>query len=476
MSFPHGINIQEVAPAATMQEPETCVIFLLGAAPIHLGTAQANVLTYVGSEAAAATFGPDLTGYTIPNALAAIQAYGTSKVVVLNVFDPAIHKTSVPAETIVLGTDSTATLAHTGVVTATVKNQGGTTNYVAGTDYTLDKATAKITRLASGAIAAGATLSVAYDYGDPSKVMASDIIGTVNEAGLRTGLQACIDIPSTFGFKPRILLVPGYNTQGTVIAALEVMASKIKAHAYLDAPIGTTITQALESRGLVGTLNWNTSDRRMVLCYPHVQVAGDSGQLTEPYSQNLAGLASSVDASEGYWVSFSNHEMKRINALERPIEWRSGDDACEANQLNAQGIVTAVRRYGTGFLAWGNRSAAWPASTDPLTFICVAVVTDLLEEAVERAALPWVDKPLNKADLDSIREEVNAYLDRLKQKGALLGGSCTWTSDDNPVDEMALGHAKFRLSFMPPVPMEQITFTSQVDTTWLKTLYQAQSA
>jgi phage tail sheath protein FI len=472
MSFLHGVRIKEVEKGIRpILTPPTCIIALVGTAPVHQvdpANATVNRPVLVQTDlGASANFGPELAGYTIPAALEAILAYGTAQVVVLNVFDPTTHKVAVPAEAVTLGTDGTVTLAHPDIITATVKNQAGTTTYVSGTDYTLDRVTAKLTRLASGTIAAGASLKVDYDYANPSLVEADDVIGTTTVAGLRTGLMALLDIPGRFGIKPRIILVPGFCTQATVAAQMLSKAEQLKAHAYIDAPVGTTFQQAIEGRGAAGAINFTTSSQRGVLAFPHVKI----GDQLEPLSQNLAGLASFVDLNEGYWVSLSNHELQRVTGLEIPVTWSFGDQNCEANLLNAVGVVTVARGAATGFRAWGNRSAAWPTDTHPLNFICVRAVADILEGAVEQAMLPFTDKPLNRATLDAVRETVNGYLTTLIQKGALVGGECTWDAADNPVDELALGHAAFKLSFMPPVPMELVEFTSEVDTAWLATLY-----
>lgn len=470
--FLHGVRITEVQKGLRpIQTPPTSIIVLVGTAPVHqvdLANATVNAPVLVQTDlGASANFGPDLAGYTIPAALEAILAYGTARVVVINVFDPATHKATVAAEALVLGADGTATLAHADIIAATVKNQAGTTTYVRNVDYTLDQVTGKIARLAAGAIAEAANLKVDYTHADPSLVEADDIIGTTTLAGLRTGLMALLDIPGRFGIKPRIILVPGFCTQATVAAAMIAKAEQLKAHAFIDAPVGTTFQQAIEGRGADGDINFTTSSQRAVLAYPHVKI----GNQLEPLSQNLAGLASFVDLNEGYWVSFGNHELRRVTGLETPVTWSPGDPNCEANLLNAVGLVTVARGPGTGFRAWGNRSAAWPSDTHPLNFICVRVVADVLNDAVEQAMLPFTDKPLNRATLDAVRETVNAYLTTLVQKGALIGGECTWDVADNPVTELALGHAAFKLSFMPPVPMELVTFTSQVDTAWLATLY-----
>lgn len=481
--YHHGLTISEVAKGVRpIQEPPTCVIALVCTAPVHLvdpnrKTVNKPTLVLTDRDAAAA-FGPDLAGFTGPDALNAILEYGTAKIVVVNVFDPAIHKTSVTGESITLNAEGTAPLSKTGLITATVKNSGGTTTYVQGTDYDLDRVAGKVTRKSTGTIPALATLKVDFDYGDPSKVLATDIIGTVTAGGNRTGLQALLDVPSTLGIKPRIILAPGWATQQSVSSAMTTMADKLKGHAYLDAPIGTTFQQALESRGVAGAINFTTASPRAVLCYPHVQVADPaSGNLVlEPLSQNLAGLASFMDLTKGYWASPSNNELRRVQATERPIGWSLTDPNCEASLLNSVGIVTVVRGFGTGFLAWGNRSAAWPTNTHPLNFICVRVVADILHEALERASLPYIDRPLTRAQLDAIREDVNLFISTLVTKGALLGGACSWDPADNPEDQMALGKAKFRLSFLPPVPLEGLEFESQIDTAWLKTLYLGQSA
>lgn len=471
-AFLHGVQINETSSGArSIQTPPTAVILLVGTAPIQLvapTNATVNKPVLIQSDTdAAAFFGPDVLGYTIPQALNAVLDFGACSVVVINVFDPSIHQAST-TESVTLGTNDTATLSHPGLLSATVMSQGeAPTTYTAGTDYTLDPASGTITRLTSGSIASGATLSVSYTFGDPSQIQNSDLIGTTTVAGTRTGLQTAVDAVHLFNLKPRILLAPGYSSQADIKNALLGMADLLKAHAYIDAPIGMTFQQAIESRGPSGAIDMTTGSERAVLCYPFVQVAGK----LEPFSQNLAGLAAAVDLNEGFWVSPSNHTLTRVEALERPISWSLADSTCEANQLNAVGFVTVVRGYGTGFLAWGNRSAAWPTDTDPTNFICVRVVADVLHEAVELAMLPYVDKPLNRAILDAVRESVNTYLTTLIRQGALVGGACTWTPTDNPVSELALGHATFQLSFMPPTPMEEVTFTSTVDTSWLTNLY-----
>ncbi|MGK0683759.1 phage tail sheath subtilisin-like domain-containing protein, partial [Methylococcus sp. S1M] len=71
-----------------------------------------------------------------------------------------------------------------------VKHTAGTPNYVLNTDYTLDAAYGTITSKAGGAIASGQSVKVSYSWLDPSKAENSDLIGAVDGAGNRTGMQA----------------------------------------------------------------------------------------------------------------------------------------------------------------------------------------------------------------------------------------------------------------------------------------------
>jgi len=471
--FQHGVKTTEtLAGIRPINAPPTAVVGLVGTAPIFLGTVEAgDALGLVTSDRHAATYGPDIPGFTIPNALNAILAYGAGRVIVVNVFDPDVHKTAVTDEEITLDDNGQAALAHMGIISAEVSLLGVV---VPDTNYTLDRATGVIKRKRDGTIPPEAVLTVSYEYGDPSKVTNAEIIGATDSAGLRSGMQLFLEAPSTLGFKPRIFIAPGYAAQKSVQTALDNLANKLKGQAYFDVPIGTTILQAIAGRGGEGNVNLGTDSARAVWCYPHLGVVSPRTEETvlEPFSQHLAGLACSVDVSQGFWVSPSNQSLRGVERLETPVQWDPSDPNCEANLLNAVGIVTAVRPFGGSFRAWGNRSAAWPTETHPINFINVRVVADYLHEVVERAALIYIDKPLTKATLNALREDVLAEIRKLVRDGALVGGEFTWPPEDNPQNELALGHATYQLTFMPPVPMEAVKISSVIDTAWLSALYQ----
>lgn len=468
-NFLHGVETIEIEkgprPITTVK---SAVVGLIGTAPIG----DVHTPTIVLSDRQAIQFGPQLPGFTIAGALDAIFDQGAGTVIVINVLDPATHKTAVADEAVVLDGEAGQTTKPAWIGPAVVKNTAGDATYVLDTDYTADPLTGQIRRKVGGTIPANASLKVSYTHADPTKVTAADIIGAVNMAGQRTGMQALLDTYNLMGFFAKILIAPGFCTLQSVASEMIVMASKLRAVALIDAPIGTTYAQAIAGRGPSGSINFNTSSERTVLCYPHVQVydaATDSNRL-EPLSQRLAGVMCAKDNERGYWWSPSNTEIKGIVGVERLLSAMINDPQSEVNLLNEVGIVTLFNSFGTGIRTWGNRSAAWPTVTHPKNFINVRRTADILHESLEYAMLQFIDMPINNALIDAIKESVNAFIRTLIGRGALIDGQCLYDPAKNPVTEIALGHLTFDIEFMPPTPAERLSFESFINIALLKAL------
>ena len=468
-NFLHGVETIEIEKGPRpIRTVKSAVVGLIGTAPLG----DVHTPTIVLSDRQAIQFGPQLAGFSIPQALDAIFDQGAGTVIVINVLDPAVHKTAVASEVVVLDGDTGKTAKPAWIGAATVKNQAGDVTHVLGTDYTADPLTGKITRVAGGAIAPGASLTVGYAHADPTKVAPADVIGAVSAAGVRTGMQVLLDTYNLMGFFAKILIAPGFCTLNSVASEMLVMASKLRAVALIDAPIGTTYAQAIAGRGPAGVINFNTSSERAVLCYPHLQVYDPTtgGNRLEPLSQRMAGVMCAKDNEKGYWWSPSNTEIKGIVGVERQLSAMINDPQSEVNLLNEVGIVTLFNSFGTGIRTWGNRSGAWPTVTHPKNFINVRRTADILHESVEYSMLQFIDMPINNALIDAIKESVNAFIRTLIGRGALIDGHCLYDPAKNPVTEVALGHLTFDLEFMPPTPAERITFESFINIELLKQL------
>ncbi len=458
---------------------KTAVIGLVGTAPmldvVSIDRSLNKPVVVRNPVDAARYFGKNRTGFTIPAALDAIFDQGNGPIcIVVNTIDPASNVTAVTSESKTFPADETLTLDHSQVSSVVVKNEAGDTTYVADTDYIIDEANGKIARITTGAIASAATVKVDYSWLDPSTVLAADIIGDVDVDGNRSGLQSLIDTYNLFGYVAKMIIAPGFCTQNSVAVEMLAVADKLRAMALIDAPVGTTVSEAITGRGPSGSINFNTSNKRAILCYPHVKRydTATNTEILEPLSQRLAGVIAAKDVEKGYWWSPSNTEIKGIVGMETPITALINDSTTEANALNEVGIVTLFNSFGSGIRSWGNRSAAFPTNTAPENFINVQRTADILHESLEYSMLQFLDRPINQALIDSIRESVNGFIRTLIQRGALLEGVCVYDPAKNPETELAAGHLTFDLEFMPPTPAERITFESYINIELLKALLQ----
>ncbi|HVN30018.1 MAG TPA: phage tail sheath subtilisin-like domain-containing protein, partial [Candidatus Binataceae bacterium] len=338
---------------------KSAVIGLVGTAPTWAVEAPAvapavNTATLVSSALDAENFGPLVQGYSIPYALAAIQSQGAGQAIVVNVFDPARHFTSVAASAFTFNAQGAINLGHMGVSNVVVTSDPTGTTYVANTDYTLDPVNGVITIIPTGSgghIASGATVLVAFNYADPTKVADSDIIGAVT-GGVYTGIQALQTTYGTMGFFAKILIAPRYSQNADVAAAEVALANKIRAVALIDSSPSTPVANAISNRGVTGNA-FNTSSVRAILCYPQ-EMFYDTGIVSTgltlsatgtpittqvnatsvgPYSSWIAGAIAARDLADGYWWSPSNFEVEGILGPDVQIYASAVDASSDVNAL-----------------------------------------------------------------------------------------------------------------------------------------------
>ena len=498
-SFLHGIEVIEVdsgpIPVAIVK---SAVIGLIGTAPSWAVQTPAsapaiNTPTLISSALAGSNFGPLVRGYTIPYALAAIQDQGAGQVIVVNVFDSTRHFTSVAATAYTFNAQGMINLGHMGLSAVVITTDPAATTYVSGTDYTVDlvNGVVKIVSTGSGGhIASGATVLVSFDYADPTKVQDSDVIGAVT-SGVYTGAQALLTTYGTMGFFAKILIAPGFSQSADVAVAQVTLANAVRAVALVDSPPATPVASAISNRSAVGNA-FNTSSKRAILCYPQ-ETFYDTGiiptgvalsttglpvtsQLNAlavgPYSSWVAGAIAAQDLANGYWWSPSNVQVEGILGPDVQIYSSAVDSSSDVNNLNATGILTVFNAFGTGFRVWGNRSAAYPSSTEPDNFISVRRTMDVIEESVVLAMLQFIDQPISNALITAIVASVNSFLRTLIQRGALIAGSASYDPTENPPAQISAGQLVFDIDVMPPPPAERLTFQTFIDVSLLQQLGQ----
>lgn len=269
-----------------------------------------------------------------------------------------------------------------------------------------------------------------------------------------TGVWALLLAANTLGLTPRILAAPGFTASAAadpanpVTLALISVAERLRAVAIADGP-NTTEADALADRGKYGS-------NRLYIVDPAVRVwdAQANAHVTRPASGFVAGALSAIDARRGFWWSPSNQVLQGVAATARPIGWAISDPDTEANRLNDAEIATIIRK--DGFRLWGNRGAG--EATDTLwAFLPVRRTADMIYESIENALLWAMDRPFSEQLLRDIRDSVQAYLDELTNRRAILGGRAWIDPELNTEATLKAGKLYLNFDIEPPAPLEHLT-------------------
>lgn len=479
MAYKHGIYGSEVPTSLVpMTEINAGLPVVFGTAPVHLATDRAAVntpvLCYKYSEAVAALgYSDDWEKYTLCEVMRSqFSLYNMAPVVFVNVLDPAKHKAVVSDDTVALIENKGIIEAEVLLDTLEVKVTPAGEPLKEGTDYTAaynDEDKVIITALDGGLIAGADTCTVSYDKVDASLVTAEDIVGGVSAAGKNEGLEVLAEVYPRFRLIPGIIIAPGWSHNTEVAAVMKSKADTIngrfKGIAIADIPT-ETVTKYTDAPA------WKTGnnyvDPQLVACWPKVSLGGKEYHL----STQLTGVLCATDAAHNdvpYW-SPSN------NALQCDSAQVDKDDEVfldveTAAYLNGQGIVTAINE--NGWVAWGNRTSAYPATTDVKdTFIAIRRMFCWVNNTLITTFWSKIDNPINKRLIATIVDSANIWLNGLTAKGYLLGGRVEFREDENTTTDLMDGKINFHVYITPPSPARDIEFVQEYDTNYISTLFE----
>ncbi len=331
---------------------------------------------------------------------------------------------------------------------------GGTgRTYTVDADYTVDPATATVTRLGTGAIVRDQAVLASYSYlGDAE---AAAVAGATATLQSYTGAYALLQAASLGLPTPRILIAPGWSHVTAVTQALIAVADRLRAIVVADGP-DTTDAAAIAHRD-------EFDSRRLYLVDPGVKVGTPA--VVEPASARVAGVIARTDDDRGYWWSPSNQLIAGVVGTKRPVDFRLGDANSRANTLNANEIATIIRE--NGYRLWGNRTCS---SDSKWQFLNIVRIADQVNERILQGHLWAVDRNITKTYLADVVEGVNAFLRELVGVGAIIGGQCWADPDLNTPTEIAAGKATFSFDFTPTSPAERVTFQSILTNDYLEDL------
>lgn len=270
-------------------------------------------------------------------------------------------------------------------------------------------------------------------------------------AAVISGISMLPKSKSVTTFQPRIVIATGFSEDDAVGKALETVAGKLRAVAYVDCAAGASLQEVVQRRQSYGA--------RTELLRPRVQISNAGGQLVyRPYSAFAAGLRARIDYEKGWWWSKSNQEVFNILGVEQVDEFILGERNCDANLLNMQNVSTIIRR--AGFKHWGNRLCS---SHLQWHFESVRRTADVIEDSIQEAMLEYTDRPLDRENADDVIGSINAYIRRLVAEGAIFGGRAWLDPELNTAETLAAGELYINYDFGPKSPTELISMRVSVN-------------
>lgn len=277
----------------------------------------------------------------------------------------------------------------------------------------------------------------------------TNVIGSTDVNGNRSGLQALYDARTELGVWPRIVIAPGFTSVQAVATALDVVCTRLHAIGFIDAP-NTTTTAAITYKALF-------SSAYLEMGYPALKnVAG----VVVPWSAWRAGIEAAKDNSaapnDGYSGSGSNRKILGTTGLSLPVDYQAGTTVCTAAVLNDNNISTVIND--DGFRTWGNRSL----SSDPRwAFIAHSKVNQVILDTIA-AGLKWAtDRKITKALIEDLTETINNFLRAQKRLNHIAGGECFVDPDLNPPDSIVAGKVYVNYKWTPLGIAEEISVGAQ---------------
>lgn len=483
MPYKHGVSANNI-PSQPAFPPDG-----VAALPVYVGTAPVNTLAdpeaafnkvlLVNSLADAKLaigYSDDWETFTLCEAVDAHfnnPLGNTGPIVLISVFDPAsdtktgsasitlvnkvgyIDKETVLLETIEIGEHDPNTDFEVEYVTLDGRNQ------VKITDLTVEGITSPA--------------SATFDELDITKIVAADIVGTVDVDGERTGLQVVDFVYQETGLIPTILAAPGWSQDPIVYTGLVSKTQKINAHwdaicvADLDSSEAETIAEAKEWKADNGYIS-----KFSKVFWPMVKYS------TKKYHMSTlaATMMQQTDLENGNipYVSPSNRQILGTAAvLKSGVVIRF--DEPQANDLNSVGITTMAFIGGLWRL-WGphmaNYSYAAEASIKPEDmFDCTIRMQGYLANTFQDRYIANVDQPFSRRQIEQVLDSAQLWLNSLIADSALLFGSISFLSKNNPSSQLAAGNFVFNVNYTSVPPGKSITFEIQYDPAGLDVLTEA---
>jgi len=300
------------------------------------------------------------------------------------------------------------------------------------------------------------TIVVRVQEGEDEAETTSALIGGTSPTGQYTGMKALLAAKSRLGLVPRILGVPGLDSQ-PVAAALVAVAQQLRAFAYVSAWRCKTKEEAVAYRKNFGA-------REAMLIWPEFQNWSTVSNSTVDASAvaRALGLRAKIDQETGWHKTLSNVAVNGVTGISADVFWDLQNPATDANYLNGNEVTTLINEG--GFRFWGSRTC----SDDPLfAFENYTRTAQVLADTMAEAHMWAMDKPMHPSLVRDIIEGINAKFRELKAQGYIIDGQCWYPDDINDKDTLKAGKLYLDYDYTPVPPLEDLTLRQRITDRYL---------
>ncbi|CAI1107289.1 Phage tail sheath protein [Serratia ficaria] len=303
------------------------------------------------------------------------------------------------------------------------------------------------------------TVVVRVAEGKDEAETTSNIIGGADENGRYTGIKALLTAQAVTGVKPRILGVPGLDSQ-EVAAALATVCQSLRAFGYVSAWGCKTISEAIAYRK-------NFGQRELMLIWPDFlawNTTANASQTAYATARAL-GLRAQIDQLQGWHKTLSNVAVNGVTGISASVFWDLQAPGTDADLLNEAGVTTLIRK--DGFRFWGNRTC----SDDPLfLFENYTRTAQVLADTMAEAHMWAVDKPVTATLIRDIVDGIKAKFRELKSGGYIIDADCWYDESANDKETLKAGKLFIDYDYTPVPPLENLTLRQRITDKYLVNL------
>ena len=465
----HGVEVIDKEKInLIITDADTSAIAVIGTKPTFL-LDNKEMLNKVTTYTDSINFvGNNLDEYTLPDACETILTEsGGADIYTINIFDETKHITNVANEALTFA-NGIATLAHENPLNLEIKK--GQDVLVEGTDYAINGNVISV--VAGGAIASSQTnVKATYDYPDVTKITDSDVIGTVDNNGNRSGIQAIWDIVAQYGVVPGIIIAPGFTSKN-VRTAMETISETLKSFCYPDTAAVQSVSTMEQARlNPVNGLDLTSkSEFSTLLDTPVYRYNSYQNTTTlKPLSPVVAGLRVKLNRKRSVAKSISNTLSKTIVGRKYNRSFKLNCSETDSNRINNLGMTTVIN-YRGGYYIWGGRNSKYyyPTDTSISTFESARQVKNFISHSIEDSSFECVDETITRGFIDDVLNAINSKFAAWSnptdwKKQILLGGEAYWDESLNTAESLASGHIYFPFDYCMPPTAERITYHAVLD-------------